>query len=574
MMVASLLTAGAATPPDVLYLVGEMNGWQTPDTEAGRGYQLTDEDKDGIYTGSFEIPEQACVFKIFTRQSTWENSDSYLGIQDGLYDWYLFKGDADTLPIGTWPVGYGTNIKITNWTGGTLNLSVKLTETDGKYESGTVTLSSDTQPEFPKTPATTYVIGAFNDYQIPEGSNLNGAIPMTRYTNDDTLPAYEGRATIPAGQASIAICYVDPVSGKTVYACPLGVSASLYSQEEGQPAVSSFKTVSSESFNKETDHLTITNWTGGVLIVQFGLIENIMQLQWDGAPLNDFPTEALYMILETNDGKDIMPVNLNYYTFFEEIMKIKSIIFTTENSTEPDPSTIWGVAEGINNSISESSQLELAKGGKPIIIDYDGLIGGYVYVNTYGRYAMISLDKYPDYNEIPEIYLVGYMTDWKEPSAKNEEFYQAYRLENVGKGNFKGTFFCPCPTEPDKAYFRFYKALTGWDNQDSMGASWYDGETTPVILETNNWCNSYYFLGGKGNWALQNWTEDKYVEFNVNMINKMVSMIISSSGVESVAADCDSEAVYFTLQGVRVAEPAGGIYIKVTSKGSEKVYIR
>ncbi len=570
MMAGAMLTAAAATPPEVLYLVGEMNGWTAPDMEEGRGYQLTDTDKDGVYTGSFEFSEpNSCNFKIFTQVAGWTDSEAYLGLPDGA-EWYLFKGDVDTMPIGTWPVGYSNNIFINNWVGGTLNISVKLTETDGKYISGSITLSSDTQPDFPKVPSTVYLIGSFNDYKLPVGNNLNGAVALSKFTSADTLPGYEGKALLPGGPVTLAICYVDPETGNTVYASPLGGSISLYSQAAGEPAIEYFRTVTADAFNKETDGLTIKNWTGGPLTVRFALIEKLMQLQWDAAPLNDFPKESFYMIIETNDGKEIMPANLNYYTFIEQPTKVKSIIFTTENSVDPEPSTIWGVAEGVNNTISEPAQLELAKGGKPIIIDYNGLISGMVYINTYTRSAIISFEKYPDYNEIPAIYLVGYMTGWREPSASYEEDYKEYRLENNGNGRFTGTFLCPAS---DSAYFRFYQALTGWDGGASIGATPEDYVNTPVVVTTENWYGSRYVLGGKGNWALEDWNEDKYVVFELNMRDEVLNMMVTTSGVNGVEKS-DDEATYFTLQGVRVAEPADGIYIKVTSKGSEKVYIR
>ena len=570
MMAGAMLTAAAATPPEVLYLVGEMNGWTAPDMEEGRGYQLTDADKDGVYTGSFEFSEPtSCNFKIFTQVAGWTDSEAYLGLPDGA-QWFLFKGDVDTMPLGTWPAGYSGNIVIDNWAGGTLNISVKLTETDGKYISGTITLSSDTQPDFPEVPSTIYLIGSFNDYKTPNGNNLNGAVALHKFTSSDTLPGYEGRALLPGGPVTLAICYVDPETGNTVYACPLGGSISLYSQAEGEPAIEYFKTVTADAFNKETDGLTIKNWSGGPLTVRYALIEQLIQLQWDAAPLNDFPKDALYMILETNDGKEVMPVNLNYYTFIDRPTKIKSITFSTENSVNPDPSTIWGVPADEDNLYYEQHRYELTKGGNPIKIEYDELSSGYVYINTVGRWALIDFNKTPDYNQISDVYLVGYMTDWREPAASYEDFYKDYSLENVGNGIFRGTFLCPAS---DSAFFRFYQALTGWDGGASIGATMEDYVNTPVTVMTENWYATRYVLGGKGNWALEDWNEDKYVVFELNMRDEVLNMMVTTSGINGVETS-DDEATYFTLQGVRIAEPSNGIYIKVTSKGSEKVYIR
>ncbi len=47
-----------------------------------------------------------------------------------------------------------------------------------------------------------------------------------------------------------------------------------------------------------------------------------------------------------------------------------------------------------------------------------------------------------------------------------------------------------------------------------------------------------------------------------------------STGVEEVEVEESAEAVYYTLQGVRVENPAGGLYIRVAGKTASKVYIR
>lgn len=46
------------------------------------------------------------------------------------------------------------------------------------------------------------------------------------------------------------------------------------------------------------------------------------------------------------------------------------------------------------------------------------------------------------------------------------------------------------------------------------------------------------------------------------------------SGIESVAVDIDAEPEYFNLQGVRVADPAAGIYIRRQGTEATKVYVK
>ena len=47
-----------------------------------------------------------------------------------------------------------------------------------------------------------------------------------------------------------------------------------------------------------------------------------------------------------------------------------------------------------------------------------------------------------------------------------------------------------------------------------------------------------------------------------------------STGVEEVEVEESAEAVYYNLQGVRVENPASGLYIRVAGKTASKVYIR
>lgn len=52
----------------------------------------------------------------------------------------------------------------------------------------------------------------------------------------------------------------------------------------------------------------------------------------------------------------------------------------------------------------------------------------------------------------------------------------------------------------------------------------------------------------------------------------VINYAANGSGVEEIAAD-GAEAVYYNLQGVKVAEPTNGLYIKVQGKKATKVYI-
>lgn len=67
--------------------------------------------------------------------------------------------------------------------------------------------------------------------------------------------------------------------------------------------------------------------------------------------------------------------------------------------------------------------------------------------------------------------------------------------------------------------------------------------------------------------------DDDIITFAPARIGKLAH---STSGVDEIAIENADEAepVFYTLQGIRVAEPTTGIYIKVTGKKAEKVMVR
>lgn len=54
----------------------------------------------------------------------------------------------------------------------------------------------------------------------------------------------------------------------------------------------------------------------------------------------------------------------------------------------------------------------------------------------------------------------------------------------------------------------------------------------------------------------------------------VISYNNDGSGVEEIEAEANGEAVYYNLQGVKVAEPENGLYIKVQGKKATKVFVR
>ena len=68
------------------------------------------------------------------------------------------------------------------------------------------------------------------------------------------------------------------------------------------------------------------------------------------------------------------------------------------------------------------------------------------------------------------------------------------------------------------------------------------------------------------------------VVFNCSGTNKITKIEVefasAPTGIEAIEAEDDAPAVYYNLQGVRVENPANGLYIRVNGKKAEKVFIR
>lgn len=116
------------------------------------------------------------------------------------------------------------------------------------------------------------------------------------------------------------------------------------------------------------------------------------------------------------------------------------------------------------------------------------------------------------------IYLVGAPEGWVGPTAANAEHYENWKLfeddEKIGSNVYSATF----DIAEGKFMFRFYTALTGWDD-DSFGSQ---ADDSPVDIEFNG-AGIYSGAGvaGKGSWNCPTWTGGK-VTITVDLNAKTV----------------------------------------------------
>lgn len=166
-----------------------------------------------------------------------------------------------------------------------------------------------------------------------------------------------------------------------------------------------------------------------------------------------------------------------------------------------------------------------------------------------------------------QLYLNGAIVGWVEPSETNADKFADYILAETEKGSgiYTGEFEFEAK---ENNSFRFYSKLDGWDNS-SIGAS-QDDKQNPFTF-TDNVYEGEIFIGGKGNWQLPDDFAGK-VKMTVNLNEKNIKLEAETKqdSIEAIEAE-NAEAVYYNLQGVRVANPENGIFIKVAGNKVEKV---
>ena len=114
-------------------------------------------------------------------------------------------------------------------------------------------------------------------------------------------------------------------------------------------------------------------------------------------------------------------------------------------------------------------------------------------------------------------------------------------------------------------YFSFNTTTGSWDDVNTAaryGAASNDelisaGQTATVTNGGSN-PNAWKILPGTYN-------------FTVNLKEMTLVVEASSSGIEGIEADDNAPAVYYNLQGIKVANPAEGIFIKVQGNNVTKV---
>lgn len=574
--------AQAVPDNDAFYLIGTMNGWTTI-TEAEAAdyeYKLTDTDGDGIYTGSFFIPEGELEFKVFSTPGGWNEAYYFGNYLD--YGYYVFKQDIPNYPIPLTDGNYSNNVKIANWQGGILTISMKWSQNyPGDYIPLICAIKGSGQPEVPEA-SDIFLIGDFNNWQLPDAKSENGALQVVYDSFDLMSQNYSINPNCKPGNVRLVLCKYNRDANEYEYMkldSYYDYPFTLYKLSINDQKALTLRGEWVSSSNPESLAIRINDWQGGNIRMRIaeqydGLIYVNVYNYTD--VITEFPSD-IYILLEYNGTKEIIPVKDLEKYYFQVWANCYgqdvSITFTSENSENPNPKNCWGLEKTLEDygfdNINNYGTLFLVKGGKPFSYSFENSGEINVSVDFSVSLATVSLV----FGNNSSMYIVGEVekdgiaNQWLEPSEKNSDFYNKYfRLTETTQGVYEGTYYIP---ELGSALpnFRFYSSLSGWDGGASLGSGWDDFNSYEVNLN-NSPAVLNYIVGGKGNWSpvLGSTWESNYVKMIVDTNSQTLTLELvddPSGGKPEIEYDSDSSECWYNLQGIRVERPRSGIYIHV-----------
>ena len=547
-----------APVPEVLYLVGSMNNWTTPEVEAGRGYVLTDPDKDGVYTGTFEF-DSAPEFKLFVAPTDWSEYNNYLGTTH-YGEFNIYSDRKNEIYLNTRDYGGENNVVISNWAGGQLEISARLEydhneATDIYVPKVYMTFKAPGQPAAGVVPDAFYIIGDFNSYALPEGESLNGAISVPRDAETDAN--FVGVISLPADATEFVGCAKDPESGNYIY----------YGNDASQPffiCKGTFRTWQVAAYENIADvkPFKVLDWKGGEF--EIGLNYDTRQL-WimstDNTPEFVYPSDKVTLTVKTEAGEDVYARSVEEEYFHFEVGDVQNAEMTV-SLAEDD---VWGLAEervftNAEGAVqTDSYYCELVRGGYPLKFDLAQKSRVDMSLNFVNGMAYIAVVPSYEPGDLERIYVVGACQGWDINS-------DAMPLMQTTEGVYEGTY----EVLANQAMFRFYQHLGNWDEY-SIGSQT-DDVPIDFLIEGGSFTSNAVY--GKGSWNIPDWVYGGKLRFVVDLNTMTVTVDdVTGLGIDGIGAE-DVAPVYYNLQGIRVENPRNGLYIKVTPNRTEKVVIR
>ncbi len=532
---------------DELYIVGRNSDFAAPTEENAELYadwKLV-ETGEGTrnYTGTFYFPAGKAEFNIFDELEGWK------GKQYGAMEYDAKDFDYDRY-TGDIVEGYNM-FKFPVWGGGNITIAVNL---------NAMTISIDVKRDELELPAF-HVLGAFNDYEVGEETQL-------AYAGQDEKGYEVFSGSIAAvGKSTLRI---EDVTNKVSFglkdeAIEFGVEADV------------------EIGGNEME----VNCTGDLLSVIFRYNPNTEAAS--KLTLNEASKLALTGIsLESGasleEGASIAPTRTIYFTFNNEIADVPDDAVTLtdgEGNSNKDENpifyaevyTVWSNPAKIAVDFYDMDWNLLGVGNYTITIPAGSIRDAYGQV--YSEDIVLNFS----FRELLTTEAIA-PKDGEEVDA----------LETILFENLDGIYFSffAYPTLYNEAGEAVFAEFGESVYDENWEESWPYGKVENVVPEgADPWTHTTtqilvtlpekvttpgkYTLHCPEGFFMYLSTYNYEPERNFTFIVKD-----STSGVESVAAAVASEAVYYNLQGIKVAKEnlTPGIYVKVAGENTSKVVIK
>ncbi len=298
---------------------------------------------------------------------------------------------------------------------------------------------------------------------------------------------------------------------------------------------------------------------------------------WPGAKLTN--TEVI-------DGKTF------YYMSFPDVKESLSIIFNNGSSQTPDITGITADVYYEYDGGTNAKEIEVQLGPKAPVIKANPATG-----TTFNDKLVVTLTATPATD-------IFYTLDGTPATAASAKYagsititetttINAYAVNEIGETHTSFTYTKTDATVPEEwhAYFDNTENWSSvnaycWDDNNNgsnaFSGAWPGKALTETVTYNGKTLYHYHFTpdGELSNPKIifneGNTQTGDLVLYNNGIYNKTgFTNEYVASGIDSVEADSNAPAEYYTIQGIRVAEPAApGLYIVRYGNKLSKVYIR
>lgn len=345
--------------------------------------------------------------------------------------------------------------------------------------SGNASFLPASEQEVATEPEAVYVVGSFNDWKLPDGGNLNGAIKLAKGKETNPEPTYNTATPIvfPEGEVQFKV-YVKGRDGEDSFYISRNKAdqqqyQTLYKHteifdESGHPILTSGASAYYSGYaydNKDTNESTpfvLKDWNGKKLSI-------------DVYPSTEWSQGKAYRVRLTSDEAPELPEELNIPDTLNTIVKEAGkepqlfhgryltlrdinpsgeeleILYTIEDSTTPAPENCFGLIEPATIQIKPSTinpddedyssrfwtnegSMNFRRGStipiKISLCEGIGLVRIFQDCCKKNEYIRTQVFAYPLSNpSVPEVFVVGSFNDWKLPDGNN--LNGAIRLERI-----------------------------------------------------------------------------------------------------------------------------------------------